>query len=71
MPLGPGKYDDLCTEVREKTNAHTAILIIMDGNKGSGFSCQTIIPNMLDLPVILEEMAGKIRNDWPEHESDR
>lgn len=35
---GPGKYDQLCTMVREEAGAEGgAIVIIFDGNQGSGF----------------------------------
>jgi hypothetical protein len=62
MALGPGKYDDLCTEVREKAQARGVIVIVFDGNKGSGFSCQTDLLVMKQLPDILEDMARQIRN---------
>ncbi len=35
MAFGPGKYDDLCTEVREKAKAKGVLVIIIDGDKGS------------------------------------
>lgn len=40
MPQGPGKYDDLATHVRVSTNAAAVVVIVFDGNKGSGFSMQ-------------------------------
>lgn len=62
MPLGPGIYDDLCTHVREQTNAKAAIVIIIGGNAGTGFSVQSQ-GNPIDtrLPDILETMAREIR----------
>lgn len=53
MPAGPGKYDDVVTKMREETQAKVAIAIIIEGNKGSGFSVQAeenvgpYLPNML------------------------
>ena len=41
MPLGKGKYDDLCTKVREDAHAVAALVIVIRGNKGDGFSLQT------------------------------
>lgn len=38
MALGPGKYDDLCTYVREKAKAEGAIVIVYGGERGQGFS---------------------------------
>lgn len=61
MSLGKGKYDDECTLVRERTNAMTAIVIIEGGDKGQGFSCQTIDPLVqVRLPQILRRVADDI-----------
>ena len=35
--IGPGKYDDACTAARVMTSAEVAILIVLGGDKGSGF----------------------------------
>lgn len=40
MPEGPGKYDDLCTLVREKAKARGVLVAIIDGEYGQGFSVQ-------------------------------
>lgn len=40
MPIGPGKYDDTCTEVRLKHDAAFVLLAIVEGNLGQGFSVQ-------------------------------
>jgi hypothetical protein len=62
--IGPGKYDDTCTIVREMTNAVTAVVVIIDGNKGSGFSLQTINPvHILSLAEMLENIAKQLRAD--------
>lgn len=63
MAIGPGKYDDLCTYVREQAQAAGAILIILDGRLGSGFACQASIEATLKLPELLEEMARQLRAD--------
>lgn len=65
MAIGPGKYDDVCTKARIETNATGTLLIILDGNKGSGFSCQIDKKEIarLRIPDILENMARQIRND--------
>lgn len=41
MARGPGKYDDVCSYVREQAKAETVVLIVLKGNRGSGFSVQT------------------------------
>lgn len=61
--IGPGKYDDLCTEVRERTKATGVILLVMGGEHGGGFSCQTDLATTLLLPDILEDIARTIRAD--------
>lgn len=60
MALGPGKYDDLCTEVREKTGAEAVIVLVKNGNKGSGFSMQATLKLTLGLPTILRSLADEI-----------
>ncbi len=39
-PVGPGRYDDLATYVREKTDAECVVVIVFGGDKGSSFSLQ-------------------------------
>ena len=64
MADGPGIYDDLCTQVREQTQAVGVVLLIVNGNLGSGFSVQTKNPALNDeLPNMLEDMAKLIRED--------
>ena len=52
---GPGKYDDICTVARERTDAQAAIVIIINGVLGSGFSLQSDV--VVQLPDMLETMA--------------
>lgn len=61
MPIGPGKYDDLCTHVREKAKAEGAAVIIFNGSEGSGFSVQASMRFHLVISVVLEAMACDIR----------
>ncbi len=60
MPMGPGRYDDLCTYVREQAKARAAIVIVLDGEKGNGFSCQADLPTTSSLPGILRNVASEI-----------
>jgi hypothetical protein len=63
--IGPGKYDDVCTAARTTTKAAGVILIVIGGERGSGFSCQTDAATLLALPDLLETLARQIRDDIP------
>ncbi len=60
MPVGPGKYDDLCTHVREQAHAQGCVVIIFGGDKGDGFSCQAPLEITLDIPMVLRRVAKQI-----------
>jgi hypothetical protein len=62
MAFGPGKYDDLCTSVREQTGGGV-LLIVMGGKHGNGFSCQADLETTMALPDLLEAVAAQIRAD--------
>jgi hypothetical protein len=66
--MGPGKYDDLCTLVRERAgitedSGGGVVLIIFNGNKGNGFACQTDPEILLLLPDILQNVARQMREE--------
>jgi hypothetical protein len=63
MTTGPGKYDDLCTYVREKAEALGVVVLVFDGNNGSGFSVQTPPSLAAALPAMLRDMADQIEAD--------
>jgi hypothetical protein len=70
MAEGPGAYDKECTEAREKTSAEIALLIIIGGDRGSGFAAQFLTqvpgqppPSILLLPDILRGIADNIQQD--------
>jgi D-alanyl-D-alanine carboxypeptidase len=59
MPLGPGKYGNLAASARDQTDAAAAIVMIIDGVDGSGFSIVGhISPHIL--VKILRSMADQI-----------
>jgi hypothetical protein len=64
MALGPGKYDEACTRVREETGAKGIILIVFGGQHGNGFSCQAPYDIQIRLPAILRDVADKIEGDF-------
>jgi hypothetical protein len=61
MPKGKGKYDALCTEVRVKSGAEAAIVFVVNGDKGSGFSVQGQLETTSELPDMLDLVAKEIR----------
>jgi hypothetical protein len=63
MALGPGKYDHLATHVREQAKARGVILLVVDGEHGMGFSVQTDLEVLVELPGILRRLADKIESD--------
>lgn len=64
MPISPGKYNDLCTAVRTTAVARAALIIIIEGKRGSGFSVQTSdFEIVLGLPDILRATADSIERD--------
>ncbi len=60
---GPGKYDDVCTSVREETQAKGVVLIVFGGVKGEGFSVQADGQTLVQIPHILRTVAQQIEND--------
>lgn len=61
MPDGPGKYDDLVTYVRARTNAVSVALIVIEGNEGTGFAVQSLDPLAKRiLPALLRQVADSI-----------
>lgn len=64
MSGGPGKYDPVATMVREGTQARAVVLMVLDGNVGSGFSVQTTeLKTLLMLPSLLRDTADQIEAD--------
>jgi hypothetical protein len=68
MPVGPGKYDGEATWVQARTQATGVLLMIVDGNKGNGFSIasfdiQATLDITLVLPKLLREMANQIEQE--------
>ena len=61
MPLGPGVYDEICTFAREAANAQVAIVLILGGNLGNGFSVQTLghVPDS-QIAALLHEVAHQM-----------
>jgi hypothetical protein len=71
MEHGPGKYDRLCTDARERTQARLLVLVVIDGIHGSGFSVQARggPADVRELAALLREMARQIEGDEVNAES--
>ena len=66
MAIGPGKYDELCTLVRERagiTERGGVFVIVIGGNKGNGFSVQADPITTMIAADLLEHIANQIRSD--------
>jgi hypothetical protein len=61
MAEGPGKYDDICTAAREAAGARAVVLIVLQGDLGSGFSVQAVGEDLrAHLPELLRHVADGI-----------
>jgi hypothetical protein len=68
MAAGPGKYDDVCTMAAQQAGMNpdngATVLIVINGNKGSGFSAQVSHPALMKIvPDMLETVAKEMRQD--------
>jgi hypothetical protein len=63
MALGPGKYDDLATLVRERAAAEGVIVVVIEGVHGSGFSVQASGAVTTRLPTLLRVLADGVEKD--------
>jgi hypothetical protein len=63
MPVGPGKYDDLATLVREQAAADGVVVIVIGGAAGPGFSVQASPEVTASLPRLLRTLADGIERD--------
>lgn len=61
--IGAGKYDDLCTLVRERTNADGVVLIVVGGNRGEGASVQVVQGLHESVPDMLRRVANQMDSD--------
>ena len=64
MPVGPGIYDHLCTVVREEADARIAMVVVINGKDGTGFSVQSAAGEVgvEMLAETLESVARQIRS---------
>jgi hypothetical protein len=60
---GEGKYDAICTKARIEAKAVGALLMIIEGKNGSGFSVQAPGAILVQLPAVLRFVADEIEQD--------
>jgi len=65
MAFGPGKYDDLATELRIAARADGVLVLVVNGDRGTGFSAQLTPLLTLTLPGILRDIADQIDAKGP------
>ena len=63
MSIGPGKYDEEATWVREQTHAQGVIVVVFGGDRGEGFAAQLDLRYTETLPQILRNIADQIEAD--------
>lgn len=62
---GPSKYDKECAAIRIATEARSALLIVLGGKRGNGFSAQTHPADAMVIPELLRIMADEIEKSGP------
>ena len=64
MSIGAGKYDDASQKVLLMTGAQLSLVIVIQGDKGNGFSVSTQNHDLLaHLPAMLRHCAQQIDED--------
>lgn len=63
MALGPGKYDEFCTAIREQTDARLVAVIVVGGQEGFGFAVQGVPELVQVLPDMLRHVAKDVEAD--------
>lgn len=62
--LGKGKYDDACSQARAETKADGVILIVLNGEKGTGMSVQLPGWAVEQIPHVIRQVADEIERDF-------
>jgi hypothetical protein len=61
MRIRLGQYDELCTYVRKQAKARGTIVIVLNGDRGDGFSSQVPLETTFKLADLLETVAKETR----------
>lgn len=63
MPEGPGKYDTECEAARESTKAAAVLLIVLDGERGDGFSMTVDLSRLNLRPFQVAQLLRSVAAD--------
>lgn len=66
MSQGPGKYDDIAQKLQEEHDADGVIVIILNGDRGSGGSFKIDKTLASGLPKLLRDIANEMEEDYHE-----
>lgn len=69
MAIGPGKYDPECTRIMQEQDAQIVLVIVVDGKRGNGFSCQCTPEWLVAVPQLLRSVAADIEGSAEEKAS--
>lgn len=61
--FGPGRYAAQCNQVLIESHADAVLLVVFNGDKGSGFEVHGKQGVVVDVPAILREMANVIEQE--------
>ena len=64
MPAGPGRFDLLCTYVREKSKAEASAVVILSSKDGAGFSVQCPKALSKTLAGVFRHVADEIEREF-------
>jgi hypothetical protein len=60
--IGPGKYEDIVTQLRERLQARAILLVVVQGNRGNGVSQQIAAPSKEEARKISVVLADILRD---------
>ena len=63
MPRGGGKYDVEASALRAVTDADGVIIVVLGGNRGSGFSLQILPEHLGAVVTVLEQVVRELRKE--------
>lgn len=63
MPVGGGKYDAEVEHVYASSGGAVALVIVLGGPRGAGFSCKGEVTEIMKLPSLLRTVADSIEED--------
>lgn len=56
--IGPGRYDDIVTELRERLGAQGVLLVVINGKRGNGVSQQLAARSEREAHQLAAALAG-------------